>query len=147
MKIAFFTERYDPFVNGVVISIKTLRTTLGRQGHDVVIFAPAYRGHEDHDPKVVRVPSVRWLKEHYPSLSPLARNMDVLAGQGFDIVHSHHPFTMGQLAVRLARNADRLCSRQAQGISRLGALSSVPIAPAVAPSAASPSRGMATLRP
>jgi glycosyltransferase involved in cell wall biosynthesis len=27
----------------------------------------------------------------------------MLAGQGFDIVHSHHPFTMGQLAARLAR--------------------------------------------
>jgi glycosyltransferase involved in cell wall biosynthesis len=103
MKIAFLTEAYDPFINGVVTSIKTLRKALERQGHEVVIFAPAYPGHEDHDPKVVRLPSVRWLRGHYPSLSPLARNLDVLAEQGFDIVHSHHPFTMGQLGVRLAR--------------------------------------------
>jgi glycosyltransferase involved in cell wall biosynthesis len=46
---------------------------------------------------------VRWLKAHYPSLSPLARSTDVLAGQGFHIVHSHHPFTMGKLAARLAK--------------------------------------------
>jgi glycosyltransferase involved in cell wall biosynthesis len=103
MKIAFFTEGYDPFVNGVVTSIKTLRSALERQGHEVVIFAPAHPGHEDNDEKVVRLPSLRWLKDHYPSLSPFARNLDVLAKQGFEIVHSHHPFTMGQLAVRLAR--------------------------------------------
>jgi glycosyltransferase involved in cell wall biosynthesis len=103
MKIAFFTEGYDPFINGVVTSIKTLRSALERQGHEVLIFAPEYPRHGDHDPKVVRLPSVRWLKAHYPSLSPFARNLDVLAGQGFDLVHSHHPFTMGQLAVRLAR--------------------------------------------
>jgi glycosyltransferase involved in cell wall biosynthesis len=103
MKIAFFTEGYDPFLNGVVTSIKTLRAALQRQGHEVVIFAPAYPGYRDDDERVVRLPSVRWLKGHYPSLSPLARNTDVLAGQGFDIVHSHHPFTMGQLSARLAK--------------------------------------------
>ena len=103
MRIALFTEGYDPFVNGVVTSIKTLRSALERQGHETVIFVPEYPGHDDHDPKVVRLPSLRWLKLHYPSLSPLARNLDVLAGQEFDVVHSHHPFTMGQLAARLAR--------------------------------------------
>jgi glycosyltransferase involved in cell wall biosynthesis len=103
MKIAFFTEGYDPFVNGVVSSIKTLRTALEGQGHEVVIFAPECPGHHDDDDKVVRLPSVRWIRKHYPSLSPLAHSLDVLAGQRFDIVHSHHPFTMGQLAVRLAR--------------------------------------------
>lgn len=102
MKIAFFTEGYDPFVNGVVSSIRSLRSALERQGHEVVTFAPAYPGHEDHDQKVVRLPSVRWVKAHYPSLSPFARNLDVLAAQGFHLVHSHHPFTMGQLAARLA---------------------------------------------
>ena len=103
MKIAFFTEGYDPFINGVVTSLKTLQSALAQRGHEVVIFAPAYPGHEDSNGKVVRLASVKWSKICYPCLSPLAWRRDILAGQGFDLVHSHHPFTMSRLAVRLAR--------------------------------------------
>ena len=41
MKIAFFTEGYDPFINGVVTSLKTLQSVLAQRGHEVVIFAPS----------------------------------------------------------------------------------------------------------
>jgi 1,2-diacylglycerol 3-alpha-glucosyltransferase len=103
VKVAFFTEGYDPFVNGVVTSIKTLRDSLERHGHEVVIFAPRHPRWGDHDGRVVRLASITWSAHGYPFLSPLARNRDVLAGAGFDIVHSHHPFTMSRLATRLAR--------------------------------------------
>lgn len=102
MKIAMFTEGYDPFVNGVVTSIKTLRHALEEQGHEVVIFAPAYPDFDDSDEKVVRLPSVRWAREAYPSLSPFVGTSDIVAEQGFDLIHSHHPFTMLRLAERLA---------------------------------------------
>ena len=102
MKLAFFTEAYDPFINGVVTSLKTLRGSLEELGHEVTIFAPRYAGYEDDDPNIIRLPSVRWLTHHYRLLSPLARNHDVLAGGGFDLIHSHHPFTMSRLAERLA---------------------------------------------
>jgi len=102
MKIAFFTEGYDPFVNGVVTSLKTLRRSLEALGHEVTIFAPRYNGYEDDDPTVTRLPGLGWSKHHYRLLSPLARNCDVLAGGGFDLIHSHHPFTMSRLAERLA---------------------------------------------
>jgi len=102
MRIAFFSEAYDPFVNGVVTSIRTLRASLERSGHDVTIFTPRYGGYEDHDPKVTRLPGVRWSRHHYRLLSPLACNHDVLANGGFDLIHSHHPFTMSRLAERLA---------------------------------------------
>jgi 1,2-diacylglycerol 3-alpha-glucosyltransferase len=102
MKIALFAEGYDPFVNGVVTSIKTLRHALEEQGHEVVIFAPDYPGLDDGDKRVVRLPSLRWAKEAYPCLSPFAGSPDVVAGRGFDLIHSHHPFTMSRLAERLA---------------------------------------------
>ncbi len=103
MKIAFFAEGYDPFINGVVTTLKTLQSVLVQRGHEVVIFAPAYPGHEDSNGAVVRLPSVKWSRVCYPCLSPLAWRRDILAEQGFDLVHSHHPFTMSRLAVHLAR--------------------------------------------
>jgi glycosyltransferase involved in cell wall biosynthesis len=103
MKVAFFTEGYDPFVNGVVTGTKTLRGALEEQGHEVVVFAPAWPGFRDSDQGVVRLPSVRWLKDAYSALSPLAWDLDVVEGEGFDLIHSHHPFTMSRLAERLAR--------------------------------------------
>ena len=103
MKIAFFAEGYDPFINGVVTSLKTIQSVLAQRGHEVIIFAPAYPGYEDSNGKVVRLPSVKWSKICYPCLSPLAWRRDIVAEQGFDLVHSHQPFTMSRLAVHLAR--------------------------------------------
>jgi 1,2-diacylglycerol 3-alpha-glucosyltransferase len=103
MRVAFFTEGYEPFINGVVTAINTLRDSLEQRGHEVVIFAPRHRSHEDNDDRVVRLPSITWSTWGYPLLSPLARDRDLLVGGGFDIVHSHHPFTMSRLATRLAR--------------------------------------------
>lgn len=81
MKIAFFAEGYEPFINGVVTSLTTLQQALAQRGHEVVIFVPAYPGHEDGNDKVVRLPSVKWSKTCYPCLSPLVLGKDVLAGQ------------------------------------------------------------------
>jgi len=103
VRVAFFTEGYEPFINGVVTAINTLRDSLEQRGHEVVIFAPGHRSYEDNDDRVVRLPSITWSTWGYPLLSPLVRHTDVLAGGGFDVVHSHHPFTMSRLAVRLAR--------------------------------------------
>jgi glycosyltransferase involved in cell wall biosynthesis len=103
VKVAFFTEGYEPFINGVVTAINTLRDSLEQRGHEVVIFAPRRRRHEDNDHRVMRLPSISWSTRGYPFLSPLARDTDVLAGGGFDVVHSHHPFSMSRLATRLAR--------------------------------------------
>jgi len=47
-----------------------------------------------------------WRRDQYRLLSPLAARRDVLAGGRFDIVHSHHPFTTGAMAARLARQHD-----------------------------------------
>jgi 1,2-diacylglycerol 3-alpha-glucosyltransferase len=106
MQIALFTEGYHPYINGVVTSIETQRAALARAGHQVTIFAPSYPGLHGRDDGVVRLPSVGWGRGRYRLLSPLARSRDVLAGGRFDLVHSHHPFTMGALAVRLARKHD-----------------------------------------
>jgi glycosyltransferase involved in cell wall biosynthesis len=102
VRIAFFTEGFDPFINGVVHTIKTWRSELERRGHEVTVFAPRFPGHHDADPGVVRLPSLNWSRIHYPILAPYADGRPI-ASRAFDLVHSHHPFTMSRLAVRVAR--------------------------------------------
>jgi 1,2-diacylglycerol 3-alpha-glucosyltransferase len=104
VRIAFCTEGYDPFINGVVHTIKTWRTELERRGHEVIIFAPAYPGHSDADSQIVRLPSLKWSRIHYPIRSPFAQWRNGVESMKLDLVHSHHPFTMSRLAVRFARS-------------------------------------------
>ncbi|MBI3948761.1 MAG: glycosyltransferase [Armatimonadetes bacterium] len=103
MRIAFFTEAYEPFVNGVVVLIKAFREQLQRRGHEVAIFAPRYPGHADGDDDVVRLPSIVWSRIGYPCLRPFSGVYREFRRRRFDVIHTHHPFTTGLLAERLAR--------------------------------------------
>jgi glycosyltransferase involved in cell wall biosynthesis len=103
VRIAFFTEGYDPFINGVVHTIKTWRSELERRGHEVTVIAPRYPGYRDADTRVVRLPSLNWSRIHYPIRVPFAGGRPI-ASHKFDLVHSHHPFTMSRLAARVARS-------------------------------------------
>jgi 1,2-diacylglycerol 3-alpha-glucosyltransferase len=103
MRIAFFTEGYDPFTNGVVVLLKAYRQALEEAGHEVVVFAPEHHGRPAFEDRVVRMPSFYWCKKTYPCLRPFAKNERLFAGGHFDIIHSHHPFSCGLLAEKLSR--------------------------------------------
>lgn len=103
MRIAFFSEGYDPFTNGVVVLLKAYREALEKAGHEVVVFTPEHHGRPDFEDHVVRLPSLYWCKKTYPCLRPFAKNERLFAGGHFDVIHSHHPFSCGLLAERLAR--------------------------------------------
>lgn len=103
MRIAFFSEGYDPFTNGVVVLLKAYREALEKAGHEVIVFTPEHHGRPDFEDHVVRLPSLYWCKKTYPCLRPFAKNERLFAGGHFDVIHSHHPFSCGLLAERLAR--------------------------------------------
>lgn len=103
MRIAFFTEGFDPFTNGVVVMLKAYREALEAAGHEVIVFAPEHHGRPAFEDRVVRMPSLYWCKKTYPCLRPFAKNERLFAGGHFDIVHSHHPFSCGLLAEKLSR--------------------------------------------
>jgi len=103
MRIAFFSEGYDPFTNGVVVLLKAYREALEKAGHEVFVFAPEHHGRPEFEDHVVRLPSLYWCKKTYPCLRPFAKNERLFAGGHFDVIHSHHPFSCGLLAERLAR--------------------------------------------
>lgn len=109
MKIAFFCDTYQPTHNGVAVSVLTTAAELRSRGHRVVIFAPRYKGFEDHDPDVVRFPATPFYRvRDFPVAWPMLPYFSLLAwrrflDEKFDVVHSHSPFILGTVGARWAR--------------------------------------------
>ncbi len=101
MRVGLFTESYDPVVNGVSTSVKTLAAELIALGHEPVIIAPGHPGFQDDKAgvEVLRLPSWRTVFNPvnpfaYPPIGGLLP--PVLRGVHFDVVHTQQPFGMGQ---------------------------------------------------
>ena len=106
MNIAFFTDTYSPQINGVVTSIQIFSKELKKMGHNVYIFAPAFTTkRKRHDPKnVYRFPSAKVLFHPESRISlPYSRTLAKFQELEIDIIHSHTPFTIGLLALYLAK--------------------------------------------
>lgn len=107
MNIAMMTNNYKPFVGGVPISIERLSESLRELGHNVFIFAPAYKGeygeYED-SPFIIRYKS-------FPikmGIFVVPNSFDNEIGEAFarlkiDVVHTHHPVFAGNSARAMAR--------------------------------------------
>ena len=105
MRIGIFTESYEPIINGVSVCVSTLRDELTRRGHEIFIFAPAFKGHDDHSDHVLRFPSVHTvLMPDYPFPVPYAPRVHRrFAGLNLDLVHTQTPFLLGILGAKWAR--------------------------------------------
>lgn len=103
MRIAFFSEAYDPFTNGVVVLIKAYREALMARGHEVVVFCPEHEERPRVEDGVVRLPSLQLKDDWYRLALPFGQALREMRAGHFDILHSHHPFSCGIIAERLAR--------------------------------------------
>ncbi|MFH1609312.1 MAG: glycosyltransferase family 4 protein [Candidatus Bipolaricaulota bacterium] len=104
MKIGLFTDTYVPDTNGVVTVIRLMERELSRAGHEVYVFAPAYPGHVETRSEVYRFPSVRMvLYEGMRIALPVVSRRVLRLISCMDIVHSHDPFSVGQVGFWAAR--------------------------------------------
>ncbi len=100
-----FTNTYRPHVGGVARAVATLVDEHRRAGHAVLVVAPSFPGDEhEHDQGVVRVPA--WqnfngsdFSVRVPLPRLIARRIQAFAPE---VVHSHHPFLLGDAALRSA---------------------------------------------
>ncbi len=108
LRIGFFTDTYAPQVNGVAVSLQLLVQGLRAAGHDVTIFAPRFPGYQDADPKVYRVPSMRYMHRPpiYLALPGTPRTTLSLYRRQFDVLHALSPLTVGLLAYITASTKD-----------------------------------------
>lgn len=105
MHIAYYTNTYLPVVSGVVRSVQLFRETLSALGHNVFVFAPE-DDFEDTEPFIFRYPSLRLpLPVDIPTALPVSPFVDQLLPKlKLDVIHTHHPFLLGQTAAGKARD-------------------------------------------
>ena len=112
MRVLFISDVYFPRVNGVSTSIRTFRADLATAGVESVLVAPSYgdAAHDDSasvgEPDIVRVPSGRVPgdpEDRRMKSGALARALDSLQTQSFDLVHVHTPFIAHYAGLRHAR--------------------------------------------
>jgi len=104
MNIALFTNTYLPHVGGVARSVKTLEDACRARGHQVVVVAPEFQDAAP-SPHVLRVPAIQNFNGsdfsvQLPVPSVVHEFMDTFQP---DLIHSHHPFLLGDAALREAR--------------------------------------------
>lgn len=108
MRILMATNTYLPHVGGVAESVRRYTEEYRNKGHDVLILAPEYEGRPERETGVQRTPAIKDFAGSGFSLS-LPAAPSVRAGvDAFspDIVHSHHPYFLGNTALRTACRLD-----------------------------------------
>lgn len=108
LHIAHFTNTYHPVISGVVRSISTFREGLISLGHNVFIFAQSTSDYEDTEPFIFRYPTLDLpLPGEFPLTIPFSSFIsNVLPILKLDVIHSHHPFLVGQAAASQAKDLD-----------------------------------------
>lgn len=104
MNILMMTNTYLPQVGGVARSVASFTEEFRRRGHRVLVVAPTYAHLPDEEADVVRVPAIPNFNGSEFSLKlpiPLALST-LLNGFQPDVVHAHHPFLLGDTALRVA---------------------------------------------
>lgn len=104
MKISMFTNTYLPHVGGVANSVHTYEQEFRRRGFDVNVVAPEFEGAVESTEHVFRVPAIQNFNGsdfslRLPQPWLLSDHMDRVQP---NIVHSHHPFLLGDAALRTA---------------------------------------------
>ncbi|HVU34087.1 MAG TPA: glycosyltransferase [Opitutaceae bacterium] len=109
MKICMMTNTYLPHVGGVARSVSTFAHEFIRQGHEVLVVAPTFPGKPlapAREAIVERVPSLHNFNDSDFSvrLPFVAALSDRLERFQADVIHAHHPFLLGDTALRVALN-------------------------------------------
>jgi 1,2-diacylglycerol 3-alpha-glucosyltransferase len=104
MHIAHFTNTYHPSISGVVRSVDSFRQALTELGHNVFVFTQDANDYQDTEPFIFRYLSLHLgLPNEFPATIPISPFMDrVLPVIKPDVIHSHHPIMLGQVAANKA---------------------------------------------
>jgi glycosyltransferase involved in cell wall biosynthesis len=108
MKIALFRNTDTPHVGGVANSVSSLVSGMRERGHDCLVVAPEFPGQPESERGVVRIPSIRNFNGTDFSFKLPSGTLIGDSVRGFkpDVIHSHHPFLLGDAAIRMAHQWD-----------------------------------------
>lgn len=98
------TNTYKPHVGGVARSVEFFAEEYRRLGHRVTVVAPTFEKLPADEFDVIRVPAIQNFNGSDFSVPVPAPGLiaSALGDVAPDIVHAHHPFLLGDTALRLA---------------------------------------------
>jgi 1,2-diacylglycerol 3-alpha-glucosyltransferase len=104
MRIVMMTNTYLPHVGGVARSVDGFCRALRDLGHQIMVIAPEFPGIPEAETDVVRVPAIqRFNGSDFSVRLPVPGLLDEpLERFHPDLIHSHHPFLLGDTALRVA---------------------------------------------
>jgi 1,2-diacylglycerol 3-alpha-glucosyltransferase len=104
MKIGMMVDSYKPYVSGITNYIEVNKRYLELAGHEVFVFTFGDRKDQESEPRVIYSKGVPLVDSgFYLSLRYSQAAKKLL--QDMDIVHVHHPFLSGRLALHYCRPA------------------------------------------
>ncbi|MBD3315957.1 MAG: glycosyltransferase [Chitinivibrionales bacterium] len=103
MHIVMMSNTYKPFVGGVERSIDTFTEELQARGHRVLIVAPKFEGAAKSEGNIIRIPAIQQFNgtDFSVPLPVPGILSEVLDRFKPDIIHSHHPYLIGDTALRV----------------------------------------------
>ena len=102
MRIGMMVDLYKPYISGVTIYIEVNRKYLEEMGHEVFIFTfSGEKDFVDEETNVYRSPGLPIAEGFALNFVHTKRVKRII--QTMDIVHVHHPFISGQLALRYCK--------------------------------------------
>jgi glycosyltransferase involved in cell wall biosynthesis len=102
MRIGMLADIYKPHVSGITNYLTLNKTYLEKAGHEVFIFTFGDENYPDTETNIIRSQGLPLTDTgYYLGLSYKAQARKLL--YSMDIVHVHHPFVSGALALRYCR--------------------------------------------
>lgn len=95
-------DTYKPHISGITHYIDLNKRYLEQAGHEVYVFTFGDLEHQDDEPRIIRSPGVPLADTGFFLSLRYSREAKKLL-QSMDIVHVHHPFLSGRLALRYCR--------------------------------------------
>jgi len=102
MRIGMMVDVYKPHISGITNYVSLNKRYLEQAGHEVHIFTFGDLDHADDETRVVRSPGFPIVDTGYYLNFSHSRQVKTLI-QSMDLVHVHHPFLSGRLALRYCR--------------------------------------------
>jgi len=102
MRIGMMTDLYKPYISGVTNYISLNKRYLEQAGHEVFVFTFGDLDYKDDETRIFRSPGLQLVDTGYYLSFHYSRQVKALL-QTMDVVHVHHPFLSGRLALRYCR--------------------------------------------
>lgn len=102
MRIGMMVDSYKPYISGITNYVEINKHHLEQAGHEVFVFTFGDLDYKDDEKNIIRTPGVPLADTGFYLSMRYSRAAKKLL-QTMDVVHVHHPFLSGRLALRYCR--------------------------------------------